>query len=134
MLSNILLSRLIPYADEIIGDQQGGFRRNGSRTDQIFCIHQILKKKWEYNDTVHHLFVDFKKAYDSVRREVLCNILLESGMLRKLVGLIKVRLNENYSTVRVGKNLPDKFTTQKSLKQGEFFITIALQLRFVICH
>jgi hypothetical protein len=29
---------------------------------------------WEYDDTVHQLFIDFKKAYDSVRREVLYNI------------------------------------------------------------
>jgi hypothetical protein len=31
----------------------------------------MLEKKWEYNGTVHQLFTDFKKAYDSVRREVL---------------------------------------------------------------
>jgi hypothetical protein len=41
VLSNILLSRLTPYADEIIGDHQGGFLRNWSTSD--------LKKKWEYN-------------------------------------------------------------------------------------
>jgi hypothetical protein len=35
-----------------------------------FPICQILEKKWEYNDTVHQLFIGFKKAYDSVRREV----------------------------------------------------------------
>jgi hypothetical protein len=80
ILSNILLSRLSPYIDEIIGDDQCGFRRNGSTTDQIFCIHQILEKKWEYNETVHQLFVDFKKAYDSVRREILYNILIENGV------------------------------------------------------
>jgi hypothetical protein len=38
-------------------------------------IRQILGKKWEYNETVHQLFIDFKKAYDSVRREVLYNLL-----------------------------------------------------------
>ena len=53
ILSNILLSRLIPYADEIIGDYQCGFRRNRSTTDHIFCIRQILEKKWEYNESVH---------------------------------------------------------------------------------
>jgi hypothetical protein len=37
MLSNILLPRLSPYIDEIIGDHQCGFRRNRSTTDQIFC-------------------------------------------------------------------------------------------------
>jgi hypothetical protein len=62
ILSNILLSRLIPYAEEIIGDHQGGFRRNRSTTDHIFCIHQILEKKWEQNEAVHQLFIDFKKA------------------------------------------------------------------------
>jgi hypothetical protein len=42
IVSNILLSRLSPHVDEIIGDNQCGFRRNISNTDQIFCIHQIL--------------------------------------------------------------------------------------------
>jgi hypothetical protein len=77
ILSNILLSRLSPYVDKIILDHQCGFRRNGSTTDQIFCIRQILEKKWEYNETVQQLFVHFKKAYDSVRREVLYSILTE---------------------------------------------------------
>jgi hypothetical protein len=45
ILSNILLSRLSPYIDEITGDHQCEFRRNRSTTDQIFCIRQILKKK-----------------------------------------------------------------------------------------
>jgi hypothetical protein len=71
ILSNILFSRLDPYIDEIIGDHQCGFRRNTSTTDQIiFCIHQILEKKWEYK-TVHQLFIDFKKVW----REVLYNML-----------------------------------------------------------
>ena len=47
ILSNILMSRLIPYAKEIIGDHQCGFRHNGSNIDHIFCIRQILEKKWE---------------------------------------------------------------------------------------
>jgi len=68
ILSNILLSRLIPYVKEIIVDHQCGFRRNRSTIDHIFCIRQILEKKWEYNEEVHQLIIDFKKVYDSVRR------------------------------------------------------------------
>jgi hypothetical protein len=68
---------------------------------------------------VHQLFIDFKKAYDSVRREVFYNILIEFGIPRKLVGLIKMCLNETYSTVRIGKNLSDKVTTENGLKQGD---------------
>jgi hypothetical protein len=39
---------------------------------------------------VHQLFIDFKKAYDSVKREVLYNILFEFGIPKKLVRLIKM--------------------------------------------
>jgi hypothetical protein len=49
-----LLSRLTPYADEIIGNHQYGFLRKRSTPDQIFCIWQILLKKREYNGTEHN--------------------------------------------------------------------------------
>jgi hypothetical protein len=78
-----------------------------------------MEKKWEYNGTVHQHFVDFKKAYDSVRREVLYNILIEFGIPRKLVGLIKMCLNETYSPVRIGKLQSDKFPIWNGLKQGD---------------
>jgi hypothetical protein len=35
---------------------------------------------WQYNGTVHQQFIDFKKAYVSVRRKVLCYILIDFGM------------------------------------------------------
>jgi hypothetical protein len=57
--------------------------------------------------TVHQLFIDFKKAYDSFRREVLYTILIEFGVPIKLVRLIKMCLNEMYSKVHKGKHLSD---------------------------
>ena len=63
----------------------------------------MLEKKWEYNEATHQLFIDFKKAYESVRREVLYNILIEFGVPKKLVRLVKMCLTETYSRVRVGK-------------------------------
>jgi len=60
---------------------------------QLLIIHSVfvkyLRKKWEHNEAVHQLFIDFKKAYDSVRREALYNILIEFGAPKKLVRLIK---------------------------------------------
>jgi hypothetical protein len=73
----------------------------------MFCIRQILEKRWEYNEAVHQLFIDVKKAYDSVRRGVLYNILTEFGMPMKLVRPIQMCLNETYSIVWVGKHLSD---------------------------
>jgi hypothetical protein len=119
MLSNILRSRLSPYVDEITGDHQCGFRRSRSTTDQIFCIRQILKKKWGYDETVHKLLIDFKKAYDSVRREVMYNILIGIRISMKLVRVIKMCLNETHSKVRINKHLSDSLPIQNGLKQGD---------------
>jgi len=46
----------------------------------------------EYNEAVHQLFVDFKKAYDLARREILYNIFIEFGIPMKLVRIIKMCL------------------------------------------
>jgi hypothetical protein len=67
---------------------------------------------------VHQLFVDFKKAYDSVRRKN-CTIFLQSGIPTKLVGLIKICLNETSSKVRIVKNFSDSFLVKNSYKQGD---------------
>jgi hypothetical protein len=47
-------------------------------------------EKCEYNETVHQLFIDLNKTYDSVRKEVLQNILIEFGVPMKVVRLIKM--------------------------------------------
>ena len=79
----------------------------------------MLEKKWEYNEAVRQFFIDFKKAYDSVRREVLYNVLMEFGIPKKLIRLIKICLTERYRRVRVGKNLSDMFPIRNGLKQGD---------------
>jgi hypothetical protein len=38
---------------------------------------------------VHQLFIDFKKACDSVRRVVLCDILIESVIPMKLASAVE---------------------------------------------
>jgi len=45
-----------------------------STGDHVFCTSQIFEKKCEYNEVVHQLLIEFKKACHSVRREVLCNL------------------------------------------------------------
>jgi hypothetical protein len=77
-----------------------------STIHHIFCIPQILEKKWENSERVHLLFINFKKACNSVRKEVLYNIHTEFGVPVKLVRLIKM----------------------------PFFIVTDFQLSFTICH
>jgi hypothetical protein len=58
-------------------------------SDHIFCIRQILEKKWTYNKAVHQVFREFKKACDPINSEVQYNIVIESGIPMKLARLIK---------------------------------------------
>jgi len=73
---------------------------------------------------VHQLFIDFKKAYDSVRREFLCNILIEFSIPMKLVRLIKMCLNATCIRVQVGKHLSNMFLVRNGLKQGDALLPL----------
>ncbi|KAJ4444442.1 hypothetical protein ANN_06234 [Periplaneta americana] len=79
----------------------------------------IMEKKWEYKGTVHQIFIDLKKAYDAVKREVLYDTLIEFGIPKKLVRLIKMCLSETYSRLRIGQFLSDAFPIHCGLKQGD---------------
>jgi Reverse transcriptase (RNA-dependent DNA polymerase). len=85
---------MTPYANEIIEEYQCDFRRNRITVDFIFSILQILEKKWEYNQDVCQLFIDFEKAYDSIKRESLYDILIKFGAPKTLVRLIKTCLDK----------------------------------------
>jgi hypothetical protein len=85
---------------------------------------------------VRQLYIDFKKAYDSVMKEVLYNILIEFGIPVKLVRLTKLCLAEMYSRVREGKNLSDFVPVRNGVKQGDGLLPLLFNfaLEMVCCH
>jgi len=62
-------------------------------------------------------FIDFKKAYDSIKRKKLYSILIRFGILKKIVQLVRMCLSDPIS--RVGNNLSDSFKIRNGLKQGD---------------
>jgi len=92
-------------------------------TGQLLIIYSAFVKHVRKNGkTMKHCisyFIDFKRAYDSVRREVLYNILIEFDIPMKLVRLIKMCLNETYRRVWVGKLLSDMFPVRNGFKEGD---------------
>jgi hypothetical protein len=100
VLSKILAKRLNPYTEEILGDYKCGFRRDRSTTDQIFALKNILEKCYEYNITLHQLFIDFKQAYDSVTRNNLYSIMRQFQTPKKLISLVQMtQIHEIYSSL-----------------------------------
>jgi len=77
ILSNIILGKIKPYIEKVMGYYQNGFRDGRSVIDNIFALKIINEKLWEYNQSVQYLFIDFQKAYDSLHRDTLWECMKE---------------------------------------------------------
>ena len=62
ILATTTNNRFKTFAD-LLSQEQNGFRRNSSTTDNIFIMRQILEKCYEYNIEMLVLFIDFKQAF-----------------------------------------------------------------------
>lgn len=98
VLSKALLTRVESQTDHLIGEYQGGFRKGRSCSEQIWNLRMILTKRCTTNPVV--TFMDFKKAYDSIDRDTLFNVLREYKTDRKTVELIKETLTNTTSRVK----------------------------------
>ena len=90
VLTNVLCERLMPHAKALIEPYQCSFKPGKSTIDQIFTLRPILKETCEKQDKTHHLFVDFKAAFDSPVREHVYTAMSELGIPAKLIRLCKM--------------------------------------------
>jgi len=122
ILSNVRLSRITPYATKLLGIISVDFDATGQLLIIYSAFVKYLRRNGNTMKQCKSYFIDFKKSYDSVRREVLYNILTEFDIPMKLLRLIKMCLNETYSTVLGCKHLSDMFPITNGLKQGDVFL------------
>ena len=66
VMLRILLNRLTPHAEEIIKEEQAGFRAGRSTTEQIFNLRILCEKYLQHQQSLYHVLVHFKKAFDRV--------------------------------------------------------------------
>jgi len=72
VFAKIIQKRLQTIVEEEVADSQCGFHCNRGCNDMIFCARQLIEKAIEHNTKAFLLFVDLRKAYDSVPRDVMC--------------------------------------------------------------
>jgi hypothetical protein len=72
IVSNIFLSRLSSYINEMIGDHHCGFQRKRSTIDQIFCIHQILEKNGSAMRQYINFFILFHPNTTTSKTHIHC--------------------------------------------------------------
>ena len=86
----LLRNRIEPKIDNILRKNQNGFRRNRSTTSQILTIRRILEGVRAKNLQATLLFVDFTKAFHSIHRGKMEQILLAYGLPKESVAAIMI--------------------------------------------
>ena len=74
------MNRLIPQAEDILAEEQAGFRKNRSTTEQIRNCRLIMEKHIDQQRQVYHNFIDYKKAFDRVWHEGLWHAMSSFGL------------------------------------------------------
>ena len=128
ILSSILFMIISRFAESIIASYQCGFRKNRSTINQIFTLRQIMEKTKVFNIETHHLFIDFRSAYYTVKREGLYNAMSEFNIPNKLVRLTRMTIENTKSRVRIQSDLTDPITAKKGLRQGDSLACLLFNL------
>ena len=87
-MTRIIQTRLQDLAERILPESQCGFRRSHSCTDMIFIVRQLVDKAIEHQAKQYIIYVDLRKAYDSVPRDAIWGILKKFGVPEILVNII----------------------------------------------
>ena len=105
LVARVVQGRLQKLAEIELPESQCGFRRGRGCTDMIFVVRQLAEKAIEHQTKQFFVFVDLRKAYDSVPREALWIALQKLGVPDILVDIIKSFHTDMQSCVRIDGQL-----------------------------
>ena len=88
-MARIIQERLQRLAEEELPESQCGFRKGRSCLDMVFTVRQLMGKTIEHRTKLFLLFVDLKKAYDSVLHAALWRALRKLGVPDVLIDIIR---------------------------------------------
>lgn len=118
ILLKIMNERLKPFLLWQIPPQQAGFMKGRGTREQISNIRRIIEKAREINKPIYMCFVDYRKAFDSMKWEKLWTILREMGVPHHLRTLIQQLYKKSKARVRIDKHLSNPCNIKKGARQG----------------
>ena len=121
VMLRILLKRLMPQAEEIIKEEQAGFRAGRSTTEQIFYLRILCEEYLQHQQSLYHVFVNFKKAFDRVWHAALWATMRLCNINDNLIRTIECLYNKATSTVYHDNNIGEWFRTTIGVREGCLF-------------
>ena len=118
VIAKILYRRIEAVVEPVLHEAQCGFRRKRGCVDQIFSLNQCLSMSREKGKSVYMCFVDLRKAYDSVNRELLWRAMKEYGVSEKIVRIVQSLYEDTTARVRVKGKLSESLSLKTGVKQG----------------
>lgn len=117
----LLNSRLTHFLEmnNLLGEEQVGFRTGYSTLDHIFSLHCIINLYLGKRKRLYCAFVDYKKAFDSVDRKSLWFKLIQTGINGKVLTVIQNLYNGAKSCVKYKNELSEYFNCNVGVRQGE---------------
>lgn len=121
LFTSILNVRLNNFIERnvILEENQAGFRKGYSTTDQIFTSHALMDILKTKKKKLFCAFVDLRKAFDSVWRSGLWQKLLDSGIDGKLLRIIVNMYKGIKSCISLNGQHSSFFPSNIGLRQGE---------------
>ncbi|VDP37016.1 unnamed protein product [Schistosoma margrebowiei] len=113
-----MLNRMKDCVDAQLRDQQAGFRKDISCTDQIATLRIIVEQSIEWNSSLYINFIDYEKAFDSVDRTTLWKLLRHYGVPQKIVNIIRNSYDGFNCKIVHGGQLTKSFEIKSDVRQG----------------
>jgi len=114
----IILEMLKHALDHKLRCEQAGFRKHKSCTDQIASLRIIIEQSTEWETPLYMNFTDFEKAFDSVDRNVIWQLMGHYGVPPKFIRLIQELYEASSCQVIRNGKLSDPFEMNTGVRQG----------------
>ena len=128
--NRMLLNRIRPVLDPLLRHSQNGFRQNRSTVGQILALRRLLEGVRDHALAAVITFIDFRKAFDSIHRGRLIEILHAYGVPDKLVQAIGASYARTRAKVCSPDGETDYFDISAGVLQGDtlapFLFIVAL--------
>jgi hypothetical protein len=119
VLLMVLLNRLKCYLDPYLSEEQAGFRKDRSTVHQILMLRLLAEKAKRQGKKIYNCFIDFQKAFDTIKHKIIWAMLKSYGVQTKMITLLQKIYEKSQSAVRIGNDYGEWFQTDVGTRQGD---------------